>query len=94
MQISIDTSRDSKEDILKAIHLLHSIIGENHSSISSANSRNIFDSPQPDLPTQQQTFQQQSQQSLPSAFGSFFDNINKSSLVPEKKETRARVELY
>lgn len=89
MRISIDTVKDSKEDILKAIRLLNSIIGESH--ITSAHSRNIFDNPQPELPAQQQTFQAQ-QASSP--FGSFFDNINQTQPSVDKKESRTRVELY
>ena len=86
MQISIDTSRDSKEDIIKAIHLLHSIIGENHQT--STASRNIFDNPSPELPIQQ------IQPAAQSAFSSFFDNMNKPQIVQAKKESVSRVELY
>ena len=98
MQISIDTSRDSKEDILKAIHLLHSIIGEHHQTVTM--SRNIFDNPQAELPLQQmmptpQTqLQTQTQQPAQSVFGSFFDNINKQQPTTIKKENSSRVELY
>jgi len=81
MQISIDTSRDSKEDILKAINLLHSIIGEGH--VTVAQSRNVFDAPQASLPSQG------------SVFGSFFDNVqNNNPSVPVKKDVQPRVELY
>ena len=78
MQISIDTSRDSKEDIVKAIKLLESIIGDGH--ITSPPSRNIFDSPAPDVPQQ-------------SVFGSFFDGVNKPQPAVAKKDT-PKIELY
>jgi len=83
MQISIDTSRDSKEDIVKAIKLLESIIGESHLTVMP--SRNIFESSQPEI---------QSQGSQQSVFGSFFDNVAKTDVAPVKKQSIPRVELY
>lgn len=84
MQISIDTSRDSKEDIVKAIKLLESIIGEHHITMTS---RNIFENPSSDVS------QPQAQASV---FGSFFDNVAKSDapVAPIKKQSIPRVELY
>ena len=78
MQISIDTNRDSKEDIIKAIKLLETIIGEHHLTMQP--SRNIFESSQPEVQPQG------------SVFGSFFDNVNKTPPSPVKKEPR--VEIY
>ncbi|GEM_PF-2198346 len=84
MQISIDTSRDSKDDIIKAIKLLESIIGEHHITMPS---RNIFESSSPDVS------QPQAQASV---FGNFFDNVAKSDapVAPIKKQSIQRVEIY
>ena len=84
MQISIDTSRDSKEDILKAIQLLHSIIGEGHVSTPS---RSVFDIPQAASAPQG------------SVFGNFFDSMDKTQAVVSpaplaKKDSSPKVELY
>ncbi len=46
MQITIDTNKDSHEDIKKAIRLLASMVG--HENVTSNEQpRNIFDNPQP-----------------------------------------------
>ncbi len=92
MKIAIDTVTDSKEDILKAIRLLQSLVGH-----ESQQSRNIFDSPSPslfgDAPAQ-------TQESNPvSAFGNLFgDNApaqqpSATELVEEAEE-KPRIELY
>jgi hypothetical protein len=95
MKIAIDTVTDSKEDILKAIRLLQSLVGHNSSQDSQA-SRSIFDSPSPslfgDAPAQPQ-------ESNPvAAFGNMFgDNApapqqpSASELVEEEEP---KVELY
>lgn len=80
MQISIDTSRDSKEDILKAIHLLHSIIGEHPTTVQS-----LFDAPSPSSPPQGSPF---------GSFFDSMDKTPAVSSPIVKKESQPRVELY
>lgn len=80
MKILIDTNRDSKEEIVRAIRLLESIVGEVSRSVQQ---KNIFESPSV-------------QPSQGSAFGSFFDNMNPSAQQSPvvKKDNLQRVELY
>ena len=80
MQISIDTSRDSKEDILKAIHLLHSIIGEHPTTVQS-----LFDTPQPASTPTGSPF---------GSFFDSMDKTPVVSSPIVKKESQPRVELY
>ena len=94
MKIAIDTVTDSKEDILKAIRLLQSLV-----SHESQQSRSIFDSPSPSL-FGDAPAQTQSQESDPvSAFGNLFgDNApaqqpSATELVEEAEE-KPRIELY
>jgi hypothetical protein len=94
MKIAIDTVTDSKEDILKAIRLLQSLVG--HES-GSQQSRSIFDSPSPSL-FGDAPAQTQEQANPVAAFGNMFgDNApaqpSASELV-EEAEDKPRVELY
>jgi hypothetical protein len=95
MKIAIDTVTDSKEDILKAIRLLQSLVSHEGQQAS----RSIFDSPSPSLfgDTPAQTPPEQSANPI-AAFGNMFgDNApaqqpTASELVEE--EDKPRVELY
>lgn len=79
MQISIDTSRDSKEDILKAINLLHSIIGEHPTT-----TKNLFDAPQPTVESQGSVFG--------ALFDSMDKTVAQPTVA--KPSPQPRVELY
>ncbi len=80
MQISIDTSRDSKDDILKAIKLLHSIIGEHPTSQSPS----LFDI-SASVP---------SSSPFGSFFDSVDKNPPVAPVPVIKKESSQKVELY
>lgn len=82
MQISIDTSRDSKEDILKAISLLHSIIGEHPTTVQS-----LFDSPQSQPSPQGSVF---------GNFFDSMDKTpaTQQTPLPVKKESQPKIEWY
>jgi hypothetical protein len=99
MKIAIDTVTDSKEDILKAIRLLQSLVGHNSSQDSQA-SRSIFDSPSPSLFGDTPAPTQTEQSANPvAAFGNMFgDNApapqQSASELIEEAEEHPKVELY
>jgi hypothetical protein len=95
MQISIDTSKDSHDEIRKAIALLQSIVSGGH---SMTNSQNIFENPVPG-----ESAATPAQSSGPaSLFGMFDGPIQAaSSSLPvqapapdPEPEERAELELY
>ncbi len=95
MKIAIDTVTDSKEEILKAIRLLQSLVG--HES-SSQQSKSIFDSPSPSLFGDAPAQTQEPSANPVAAFGNMFgDNApaqpSASELVEEAEE-KPRIELY
>lgn len=73
MQITIDTNKDSHEDIKKAIKLLASMVGQEN-VLSNEQPRNIFDTPSSPEPS-----------SSGSVFGSLFDSI---PIKPENEEQK------
>jgi hypothetical protein len=99
MKIAIDTVTDSKEDILKAIRLLQSLVGHEGSHGSQA-SRSIFDSPSPSLFGDAPAQTQPEQGANPvAAFGNMFgDNApapqQSASELIEEAEEHPKVELY
>jgi len=84
MKITIDTSQDSHADILKAIKLLQSVVGEG-SVYSNSPSRNIFDNSSPGLGPSSEPEPAQ-EQDTGNAFASIFDNPAPASETEEKKE--------
>jgi hypothetical protein len=84
VQITIDTLKDSKDDIRKAIRLLMSLAAE---SSYEPSSRNIFDSPSPSLSAEPV------QQAAPAALGSFFDAVEQQPPASMKKD-KPQVEFY
>ncbi|MEM4264122.1 MAG: hypothetical protein QW666_04500 [Candidatus Woesearchaeota archaeon] len=85
MKITIDTGQDSHTDIKKAIRLLQSIVGD--AEVYTNASRNIFDSPSPEV-------SQQSSEPA-NAFANMFDSApGVSEKKEENKEKEFRLELY
>jgi hypothetical protein len=78
MKIEIDTKRDSKEDILKIIRMLQSMVREG-SPYSSSSSSDSSDSSSPESPV---------------GLGILDLPPSESSSADEKKEEKPRVELY
>jgi len=89
MIITIDTSKDSHEEIKKAIRLLQSINGESFSNepknIFDSPSTNIFDSPAPSAPS--------SEPAPASSFGAMFGS-DAPVAKPEEKKERFQIEPY
>ena len=84
MKITIDTGQDSHTDIKKAIRLLQSIVGD--AEVYTNASRNIFDSPSPEV---------SQQSSAPTtAFANLFDSPAKSKSDDEDDEEEVKLELY
>ena len=95
MILTIDTNRDSPEDIRKAIKALLAILGDGSSSSSFGGSRNIFDSPSSGSGA--------SSDAAPAGnvFGNIFGGESGSeagssgeSSLPASSEEDAEVELY
>jgi hypothetical protein len=82
VQITIDTLKDSKDDIRKAIRMLMALAAE------GSPSGNFFDN----LPSSGQD----APPPPPVALGGFFDNIeqNPAPAVPEAKKERPRIQLF
>ncbi len=82
MIVTIDTHKDDKQEIQKAIKLLQALIGE-HIGEQVHTNANMFENTNPAL--------QEAQPDMGSAFGSFFDNAGKQEPI---KKTLRKVELY
>ena len=85
MKLEIDTSRDSKEEIQKAIHLLLSLLGHSPQRTNASDSRNIFE-----------TGTQQSEPSVAPTSSTVFGNLFDSSLsqpTPEQPK-KPKLEYY
>jgi len=84
MQITIDTNKDSHDDIKKAIKLLASMVGQEN-VLSNEQPRNIFDAPSSPEPS-----------SNGSVFGSLFDSItDKTETIEKKPESKQEIiEFY
>ena len=96
MKISIDTAQDSKEEIRKVIKLLQALADTD----ASKGSRNIFDSPNAELFSNNDPVQSEpsvTPTNVTNAFGSMFgDDAPEPSTsveIPEKKD-KHKVELY
>lgn len=88
MRLTIDTQKDSHEEIRKAIRMLSALVGE---STSEGSSRNIFEDSSSVLGSSQaNNSSSQSDQSSGGIFG-FFDNADKQ-VVEEKKEEKEEFE--
>ncbi len=75
MRITIDTQKDSHEEIRKAIKMLSALVGVQQ-EIGESSSRNIFDDPSPSPIGNLFDDTQSQQQSSPSSnvFGNLFDS--------------------
>jgi len=85
MRITIDTQKDSHEEIRKAIKMLSALVGVQQ-EIGESSSRNIFDDPAPSPIGNLFDDPQPQQQSSPSSnvFGNLFDAPTSTS--SEKKD--------
>lgn len=91
MRIEIDTSRDSPEQIRKAIRLLSALVEHD----ASQGSRNIFDSPSTGLFGNSAPSAEAQLGSPVSAFGSLFSDDKPVVLPEQKKEGSApQIEFY
>ena len=93
MQLSIDTSKDSHEDIRRAIQLLQSVV----SGGAAVSSRNIFDNPMPGESAPAPI------ESSPSLFGMFDSSpttsvpvaaVASSVIETEAADEHPQIELY
>lgn len=82
MKITIDTKEDSREDILRVIKMLQSLVGSESVSESYTNQGNIFEQPNPELP-------------MASVLGEFLSNKSQEPEKPEAKQTQSvKIEEY